>query len=256
MIIIDNNDNNDNNDNDNNNNNNNSNSNSNTCIQNAGGSFDPKAWPTCSVLQVSDISKYNECVYNGYKQIIYCFQSFCNTDPANTVSTMIAARDQFENIVKNTSSDANSKPAVQQPVAQQPAAQQPVAQQPVAQQPTQIAEKPADESTQTTEKTNQQADQQETKSTEQSNQQADQQTTQQTTQQTQQTSQQQTNQQPTGQTNQNSAVAPISGNQRLSNTTTDQGPSDNDIDSGTISNKVTKIFVSFLAISALAMNFL
>ncbi|ORX52894.1 hypothetical protein BCR36DRAFT_582306 [Piromyces finnis] len=154
-----------------------------TCIQNAGGSLDPKAWTACSVLQSSDMTKYNECVYNGYKSIVQCFESFCNNDTSNTVSTMKAARDQFEGIV-------NSAQQSQQQQTQPQQQQQPQQQTPG----------------QSTEQTNQ----------------------------------------PTGQTNQNTGAT----TQPITQTKND------DMDSGASSNKVAKVLVSFLAISALAMNFL
>ena len=169
-----------------------------TCITNAGGSIDPKGWTSCTVLQATDMNGYNNCVLNGYKSIVTCFQSFCNNDTTNTVSTMKAALAQYEGIV-----NANSQPQAGQQQTQQPQVGQQQTQQP-------------------------QAGQQQTQ----------QQAGQQTQQPGQQVGQQQNN------------VSPVQG------TNNNNGPSDSDINSGATSNKVTKLFVTFLAISALAMNFL
>jgi len=141
------------------------------------------------------MSKYNECVYNGYKSIVQCFQSFCNTDTTNTVSNMIAARDLYEGLVNS----ANTNTQTQQQTT------------------------PQDATTQT-----QQQD---------AAQQAQQQTT------GQQTTGQQASQQNTGN------VTPVVNNTKTNN---NNGP---DANSGATSIKA-KLFVTVLAISALAMNFI
>ncbi|KAG4086995.1 hypothetical protein H8356DRAFT_1326712 [Neocallimastix lanati (nom. inval.)] len=169
-----------------------------TCIQNAGGSLDPKGWVACSQLQ-GNIAQYNECVYNGYKSIVTCFSSFCNQDTTNTVSTMKAALDQYTGYVQQS----------QQPTTQQQTTQQ------------------------------QPANQQQT---------TQQQTTQQQPNAQQQTTGQQTNAQ------QQTAGQQTTGN-GINNANTANPNTINDA-SGAVSNKVSKILVSFLVVSGLLMNFL
>ncbi|OUM66179.1 hypothetical protein PIROE2DRAFT_20212 [Piromyces sp. E2] len=171
------------------------------CITNLGGNLDPTAWTSCSSLQAADMNKYNECIYTGYKRVVECFQSFCNSDTTNLVSTFIAARDQFEGIVNGNQQSAQQ--TTQQPTTQQQNGQQQTAQQQNGQQQT-----------------------------------------------AQQQNGQQVGQQQTGQTGQ---TGQISQNGSLTNVTSGQNvPNAN---SGATSTKA-KLFVTFLAISALAMNFI
>ncbi|ORX86950.1 hypothetical protein BCR32DRAFT_264570 [Anaeromyces robustus] len=93
------------------------------CIQNAGGSLDPKGWAGCSAL-ISDTAKYNKCVYDGYGAIITCFQGFCNNDPSGTINTIKTAYDQYKNYVEQAQPAAQTTQQQQASVTQQ---QQPVA---------------------------------------------------------------------------------------------------------------------------------
>jgi len=122
-----------------------------TCIQNAGGSLDPKGWANCSQLQ-GNISQYNECVYNGYKSIVTCFSSFCNQDTSNTVSTMKAALDQYSGYVQSSQQQSTPQQQTTQQQQQQPAAgqQQTTQQQPAAGQQQTTGQQPAAGQQQTT----------------------------------------------------------------------------------------------------------